>query len=199
MLFYFTGSMIMYEPSEECVIDFWRKGTVKKLPVRSSNPRFIKAASLLRNSCTDRNTCFRALSDDYKLLFSREGLSSTQPYESSFAATGDEGIKIYDKLVFFYKSYEWGSRTQYKIQDDHLGLILLFLTRMVDRFINLEDNPSISEMQKEILRFIDLHLLSWLHKWENAVQENARSMCYKGISSLIYACTEDIYNIFENH
>ena len=38
MLLYFAGSMIMYEPSEECIVDFWTNGVLKKLPVSSSNP-----------------------------------------------------------------------------------------------------------------------------------------------------------------
>ena len=45
MLFYFAGSMIMHEPSEECIVDFWEKGILKNLPVSSSNPNFVKAAS----------------------------------------------------------------------------------------------------------------------------------------------------------
>ena len=43
MLLYFAGSMIMYEPSEECVVDFWTNGILKSLPVSSSNPNFIQA------------------------------------------------------------------------------------------------------------------------------------------------------------
>ncbi|MBP1667108.1 MAG: hypothetical protein H6Q23_1968, partial [Bacteroidetes bacterium] len=57
MLLYFAGSMIMKEPTEECVIDFWTNGNLKKLPVKSSNPRFIKAASILRESCEDKVLC----------------------------------------------------------------------------------------------------------------------------------------------
>ena len=54
MLLYFAGSMIMHEPSEECIVDFWEKGILKNLPVSSSNPNFIKAASQLRDSFTDK-------------------------------------------------------------------------------------------------------------------------------------------------
>ena len=50
MLFYFAGSMIMHEPSEECIVDFWEKGILKNLPVSSTNPNFINAASQLRES-----------------------------------------------------------------------------------------------------------------------------------------------------
>jgi hypothetical protein len=32
MLLYFAGSMIMYEPVEECVADFWSNGMLSTLP-----------------------------------------------------------------------------------------------------------------------------------------------------------------------
>ena len=76
MLLYFAGSMIMYEPSEECIMDFWTKGNLKNLPVSSSNPNFIKAASQLRESCVDKNICGKMLREDYIRLFQQEGAPS---------------------------------------------------------------------------------------------------------------------------
>ncbi|NLJ44586.1 MAG: hypothetical protein GX431_13070, partial [Bacteroidales bacterium] len=70
MLLYFAGSLIMYEPDDECVVDFWSKGILKRLPVSSSNPRFIEAASQLRNSCKDLSVCRENLQNDFKRLFS---------------------------------------------------------------------------------------------------------------------------------
>jgi uncharacterized protein YqgQ len=61
LLLYFAGSMIMYEPIEECVVDFWKQGILAKLPVSSSNPNFARAASLLRESCSDKSLCLERL------------------------------------------------------------------------------------------------------------------------------------------
>ena len=65
MLFYFAGSMVMHEPSEECIVDFWEKGILKNLPVFSTNPNFIKAASQLRDSFADKKAfaknCMRTI------------------------------------------------------------------------------------------------------------------------------------------
>ncbi len=71
MLLYFAGSMVMYEPDEECVIDFWSKGILKALPVRSSNPRFMEAASQLRDSCKDKDTCRESFRMILKTLLNR--------------------------------------------------------------------------------------------------------------------------------
>ena len=61
LLLYFAGSMIMYEPNEECIVDFWKQGILTKLPVSSSNPNFAKAASQLRESCIDKSFCLKKL------------------------------------------------------------------------------------------------------------------------------------------
>ncbi len=61
LLLYFAGSMIMYEPNEECIVDFWQQGILMKLPISSSNPNFAKAASQLRDSCSDKSLCLKRM------------------------------------------------------------------------------------------------------------------------------------------
>jgi len=196
MLLYFAGSMIMSEPTEECVVDFLTNGTLKKLPVSSSNPRFIKAASLLRESCPDKKGCIEMLKEDYFRLFSVTGLPFAPAFESAYTSnenyTGDPSEKVTD----FYNSYGWKSRSREKSADDHLGTELLFLTRLIDKYLQLDDEPCCCEMQKEIHRFIGKHMLTWIPAWNDDIQENAHTICYKGIGTLIHACIEDLSNIF---
>jgi TorA-specific chaperone len=199
MLLYFAGSMIMNEPVEECVVDFWQKGIIKALPVNSSNPRFIKAASQLRESCTDRSTCKSVLQEDYRLLFSAShGLPLAPPYKSAFTdailetATGKENVSD------FYNSYGWKKRANYKAADDNLGIELLFVTLLIDKYITFEDEACRIEMAREIRRFISNHIMTWLPAWYERMQETAGSMCYKGIATLIYASCEDISEMMEN-
>ncbi len=86
LLLYFAGSMIMYEPVEECVVDFWSKGILTTLPVSSTNPRFIQAASQLRSSCQDVDLCVARLQEDYNKLFSASGLPFARPVKSSYVS-----------------------------------------------------------------------------------------------------------------
>lgn len=191
-LLYFAGSMIMHEPTEECITDFWTRGTLKRLPVSSSNPRLIKASSLLRDSCSDKNICKEMLIEDYSRLFAVIGLPLAPAYASIYLKNSGRAS---EKVSEFYNSYGFESIQKGKIPDDHLGIELLFLTRMADKYLALDDDPCCSEMQKEIRRFIDIHLLSWIPEWNRDVQENAHTLCYKGIGTLIYACVEDIKGI----
>jgi TorA maturation chaperone TorD len=198
MLLYFAGSMIMYEPSEECVTDFWTKGVLKNLPVTSMNPNFIKAAAQLRESCVDKKLCGKMLRDDYIRLFAREEFTLAPAYESRFTGkklTADN--KTYPSVSEFYKSYGWESKFRGKISDDHLGVELLFLTLMVDKYIVLDDEACRNEMKKEIQRFIRQHILSWIPEWNKKIQTHSNTLCFKGIGTLIQACTEDILSLLD--
>jgi putative dimethyl sulfoxide reductase chaperone len=196
MLLYFAGSMIMHEPTEECITDFLLNGILKKLPVSSSNPNFVKAASQLRDSCEDMTTCGKMLHEDYLRLFAMKDLSFAPAYESLYKkkqfSNSDQSST---GVTEFYNSYGWVSRFKGKIEDDHLGIELLFLTRLTEKYLVLDDEACRAEMRTEIRRFIDFHLLSWVSEWNKKIQVHAKTFCFKGIGTLIQACSEDIYSL----
>jgi putative dimethyl sulfoxide reductase chaperone len=196
MLLYFAGSMIMYEPSEECVVDFWKNGILKNLPVSSTNPNFMKAASQLRESCSDQDLCGKMLRDDYTRLFSRLEQPLAHAYESFYRGNGRAASDFkMNNVTEFYDSYGWESRLRKKIKDDHLGMELLFLTILVEKYLDFDDEACKSEMRNEIRRFIDHHIFTWIHKWNNKIQSESNTLCYKGIGTLILACSEDIFSL----
>ena len=195
MLLYFAGTMIMFDPSNECIYDFWSEGILKKLPVSSSNPNFIRAASQLRLSAEDKEV-YHMMKADYAKMFSLESGSLALPLESKYFHSGNGfNQKTFSNVGEFYSSYGWVSKFRGIIPDDHLGVELLFLTLLVEKFLELDDKACKSEMKKEISRFIEQHISSWVPEWTGKVQEHASSISYKGISSLIQASTEDIYSL----
>lgn len=197
MLLYFAGSMIMYEPSEECIVDFWKNGILKNLPVSSSNPKFIKAASQLRDSCIDKTICVKILREDYVRLFARKELTPAPAYESLYRINGQlNSSHSAASVTEFYNSYGWESKFKGKIKDDHLGIELLFLTILIEKYMVLDDDACRGEMRKEIRRFIDHHILSWIPEWNKKVQDHSNTLCFKGIGTLILACSEDIFSLF---
>ena len=196
MLLYFAGSMIMNEPVEECVVDFWQKGIIKALPVNSTNPHFIEAASQLRKSCTGGSTCISILQEDFRRLFSASyGSPLAPPYKSVYTDTILEAAEGKKKVTDFYNSYGWKKRSNYKAADDNLGIELLFVTLLIDKYISFDDEVCRIEMAKEIRRFIGTHIMTWLPAWHERMQETAETICYKGISTLIYASLEDIFDM----
>jgi TorA maturation chaperone TorD len=199
MLLYFAGTMIMYEPAEECIVDFWKEGILKKLPVSSSNPVYVRAAEQLRESCSDKSSSTNAMSEDYYRLFAREIMPLAPFYESLYNKSTPAGktLNVSD-VSDFYNSYGWMVKFRSELKDDHLGVELLFLTILVEKYIILDDEACRGEMRNEIRRFIEQHMLSWIPEWHKRVQEYSITLSYKGISSLIYACVEDIHSILSN-
>jgi TorA maturation chaperone TorD len=196
LLFYFAGSMIMHEPSEECIVDFWEKGILKNLPVSSSNPNFIIAASQLRDSFVDKSTFGKMLHEDFLRLFTINVLAPAYEsrYNNNLSKNNDFRLQ---NVTEFYNSYGWKSKFRGRIDDDHLGIELLFLTIMIDKYLVLDDEACRGEMRKEIRRFINSHVLSWVPFWNNRIQNNANTLSFKGIGNLILACSEDIFNFFD--
>lgn len=195
MLLLFAGSMVLYEPTKECVVDFWKNGLLKQLPVNSRNPRFINAASQLKESVESVHLCVDELQDDYRRLFPANHNSLVPVRESVYRKKEMPDSLQMEEVSAFYDAYGWVSKLRSKEDDDHLAIEILFLTRLIEKYLTLDDEPCKIEMGKEIRRFIDQHLLSWIPLWNDMVQQHANTLCYKGIGTLIHACIEDINNV----
>jgi TorA maturation chaperone TorD len=199
MLLYFAGSMIMFEPNDECITDFWTKGILKSLPVSSGNPNFVKAASQLRESCLDSNFSGKMMHEDYTRLFSDKNTGLAPALESLYRNHTPSGEKpISENVTEFYRSYGWESRFKGKVNDDHLGVELLFLTLLIEKYIEFDDEVCRNEMKNEIIRFIRNHILSWINEWNKDVQVHSKTLSFKGVGTLIVACSEDILSVLNN-
>lgn len=196
MLLYFAGSMIMFEPNEECITDFWTKGILKNLPVASTNPNFIKASSQLRDSCNDVNFSGTSMHDDYRRLFTNTNKALAPAFESFYRNHTPPGAKS-DNVSQFYIDYGWESKFKGKISDDHLGVEILFLTLMIEKYLEFDDDACRREMKNEIRRFLKKHILSWIPEWNKDVQTHAKTLSFKGVGTLILACSEDLASIFK--
>lgn len=192
MLLYFAGSMIMFEPNEECITDFWTKGILRNLPVSSTNPTFMRAASQLRDSCFDSNFSPKTMHDDYKRLFGSKNSGLAPAYESVYRNHTLRDQKETEPVTEFYRSYGWESRFKGKVSDDHLAVELLFLTLMIEKYLEFDDEACKREMKNEIRRFINSHILSWIPEWVKDVQVHSQTLGFKGVGTLILACSEDI-------
>lgn len=196
MLLYFAGSMIMFEPNEECITDFWTKGILKNLPVASTNPNFIKAASQLRDSCSDISFTGKTMHEDYRRLFMDSNKALAPAFESFYRNHTPPGAKA-ETVSDFYSAYGWESKFKGKISDDHLGVEILFLTLMIEKYLEFDDEACRREMKNEIRRFIKKHILSWVPEWNKDIQAHSKTLSFKGVGTLILACSEDLLSIFK--
>lgn len=190
-LLYFAGSMVTYEPTDECVTDFWKKGLLKRMPLMSNNPRFITAMAQLRESCKDQTLCSATLKKEYQRLFGMHSFSIPL-LASHFTENQEEKDRIRKELKELYDAYGWNPKLRIKLSDDHLGIEVLFLTKMIDKLNSLDDEPCRNEMRNQIIRFTERYMLPWIGEWNQRVQESAESLCYKGTANLLTSIIEDV-------
>jgi TorA maturation chaperone TorD len=66
---------------------------------------------------------------------------------------------------------------------------------MIEKYLEFDDEACRREMRNEIRRFIRKHILSWIPEWNKDVQAHSKTLSFKGVGTLILACSEDLFNI----
>ncbi len=194
MLLYFAGSFILNEPTEDCIKDLVSEDIFKKMPVSSNNPNYILATSFLNNINSSSNIAYDDILADHLNLFGGTGISLAPPYESYYRSKEHLlNQKPATEVKNIYRSYGWKSSLEGQIPDDHLGIEIQFLNLMLEKYYELEDKACKRELQKDIRKFIEIHIQPWIKDWNNDIQQNAISDFYKGAGYLVVACTQDVY------
>jgi len=195
MLLTFAGSFILYQPHKGCINDLIDGDLFKKFPVESDNPGFLKAVSLLRTIDPDHPLNYEQVIEDHLELFGGKGKALAPPYTSVYMSAdhimNDRASSEVRKL---YYAYGWKSRFEGEIPDDHLGIELQFITLLLDKYPELEDEVCIKEVSKDLIKFIDHYINPWINKWNESIQKNAHSQFYKGIGYLTVSGIEDVYS-----
>ncbi|MEA1885719.1 MAG: molecular chaperone TorD family protein [Bacteroidota bacterium] len=194
MLLSFAGSFILYEPQRGCISELIEEDLFKKLPVESDNPRFIKAASYLRKINHEHPLNYDEIINDHLELFGGKGKGLAPPYSSVYISKDyilNEPVSLEVRKI--YHSYGWKSEFEGKIPDDHLGIEIQFISLLLQKYPELEDDICRNEIRKDLIKFIGTYMKPWINEWNRYVQENARSDLYKGIGYLIASGLEDIY------
>lgn len=196
MLLYFSGSFILNQPQESCISELASSNIFRKMPLESSNPNFLLAASYLKKIDKHSLVNYEKILDDHLKLFGGMGSPKAPPYESVYMS--DEHL-MYQKQTTevkrIYETYGWRSSLNGKVPEDHLGIELQFLNLLLEKYHEIDDSICHNELSKDINKFIDIHLITWIHQWNRNIQQHAASDFYKGIGYLVVACIEDVKTI----
>ena len=195
MMLSFAGSFILYEPQTGCISDLIEMDLFKKLPVKSDNPKFIKAASYLRKIDSEHPLDYDKIINDHLELFGGKGKALAPPYSSVYMSRDhimNDTASIQVRKI--YNAYGWKSQVEGKVPDDHLGIELQFINLLLTKYPELEDDVCRNEISKDLIKFIDTYIKPWINEWNRCVQENAESDFYKGIAYLTVSGIEDLYS-----
>lgn len=198
LLLTFAGSFLLYQPHKGCINDLVEVDLFKKFPVDSDNPKFIRALSLLRDIDHDHPLDYDQVIEDHLELFGGKGKPLAPPYSSVYlSADHIMNDKASTEVRKLYYAYGWKSRFEGEIPDDHLGIELQFINLLLDKYPELEDEVCITEVSKDLVKFIDKYINPWINRWNESIQKNARSKFYKGIGYLTVSGIEDVYSMIK--
>jgi len=196
VMFYFAGSIVTIEPDEDGLPGFCSSGLLRNLPVNSRNPAFATASGFFKAPCTDAGSCCENVVVHYQKLFGDKVNSVAWPAESSWPSSLDSILhKVHGSVGEFYSKYSFHPDNDKNLPEDHLGIELLFLNKLITLYIK-ESNPlSKDVIKRDIIGFVNSHLLNWLPDWVIAVTEKSGTKCFKGVAHLILASVEDVRSL----
>lgn len=161
-------------------------------PVKSDCPDLRRGLDLLDLFCTNWTPAqLGALKSDYTHLFLGLDKTLAPPYESVFLS---EDHLLFERQTLevraFYSRHELKVREDERIPDDHLGYELQFVATLCQRLAS--SASSANPLLRDLVKFLDVHLLSWLPDLCDRVLTHGTTEFYKGMALVTNATVTDL-------
>ncbi|MDR0350131.1 MAG: molecular chaperone TorD family protein, partial [Coriobacteriales bacterium] len=193
------GVLLYEEPDEDRVADLIRERVFDDIPFADDEPRIATGLGLLATWTQQAeqqgvSETTATLKREWLRLFAGIG----EPEAPSWATYYFEK----DPLLFGAKTLEvrrWYARfgleleRKYHEPDDHLGLMLQFLSLLVSREAEaLRDGreEEAATLKDEQGQFLTQNVLPWMTRWQDRVAKSTKSPFYQGIALLIVGALE---------
>ncbi|MDO5530899.1 molecular chaperone [Sutterella sp.] len=137
------------------------------------------------------------LAVDYARVFIGAGIQGKEaayPFESVY--TSPQGLVMQDaweKVCALYRAHGLGRPEHCDVHEDHIGLELDFMTRLIDEALaagEKGDEGALLGSLAEQKVFIETHLLNWIHGFLSDVRKYAESPFYLAAADITEAFVE---------
>lgn len=197
-MFMFLGGSVSLSPEESGLPGLCDSGMFRNLPVDSNNMKYTEASRLLRSPCQSKQQCRLTMSDNYKTLLSTDINSPAYPAASHWFNPGTATGEHHLMLSEVYGKYGYCRTLECDMEADHLGIQLLFVNLLIEKYLTEDDNEIKEMIRKDLVTFIKEQMLTWVPRWAEKVSERSVTKCYTGISGLIVGGLEDVKDILRN-
>jgi len=194
-LFLFLGSSVSMSPDKSGLPHLCDSGLLRNLPVESHNEEFMKASRLLRSPCPFKQQCHVTIDNNYNSLLSDRSNALAFPAATVWKSYGKAKEEHHLTLARLYANYGYAKAKECTLDPDHLGIELLFVNLLLEKFLTEDDNEIRAMIREDLQQFIRGELLAWLPRWAEKVSEQSVTKCYTGISGLIIGGLEDVSEI----
>jgi TorA maturation chaperone TorD len=197
-MFIFLGGSVSLSPEESGLPGLCDSGMLRNLPVDSKNMRYLEASRLLRSPCPHRQQCHLTICNNYKTLLSTSKNSPAYPAATRWFGKETDAGEYHRVLSEYYSRYGYCTTEESDMEADHLGIQLLFVNLLIEKFLTEDDNEIREMIRKDLVAFIKDEMLTWLPRWSEKVSERSVTKCYTGISGLIVGGLEDVNDLLRN-
>jgi TorA maturation chaperone TorD len=201
-LFIFLGGSVSMSPEESGLPHMCDSGLLRNLPVESHNETYGSASYLLRSPCPFKAECRHTVSGNYDSLLSGNRGAYAYPaasrWNGSGTVSGTTTQEHHAMLRELYAQYGYSSSQDCNLEPDHLGIELLFVNLLLEKYLTVDDTSVKKIIRDDLLGFINVEMLSWLPRWSEEVSDKSVTKCYTGISGLIIGALEDVRSILSD-
>lgn len=194
-LFLFLGGSVSMTPEESGLPHLCDAGLLRNLPVESQNSTFSQAGRLLKSPCPFKQECNDTVTNNYGALLSRDNGTEAYPAASKWRNNGTRTEDHHRSLTQLYSRYGYNRAVDDGFEPDHLGIELLFVNLLIEKYLTEDDFKTREMISKDLLAFINTEMLTWLPLWAEKVSLKSVTKCYTGISGLIVGGLEDVRDI----
>jgi TorA maturation chaperone TorD len=194
-LLLFLGSSVSMSPDKSGLPHLCDSGLLRNLPVESHNEEFKRASRLLKSPCPFKQQCRVTIDNNYNSLLSDRSNATAYPAATVWKNYGKAKEEHHMTLARLYSNYGYTKAKECTLDPDHLGIELLFVNLLLEKFLTEDDNEIRAMIRDDLQQFIRGELLSWLPRWAEKVSEQSVTKCYTGISGLIIGGLEDVSEI----
>jgi TorA maturation chaperone TorD len=189
------GALLYHEPDEGLVVQLTGEGFFKDLPFASDDPRVQEGLRLLDDWAKQAATqpvseVTAALRREWLRLLVGYGEPAAPPWAAYYF---EKDPMIFGKKTLevrgCYARHGLEIERKYHEPDDHLGLMLQFLSVLATREVAAHavgDGSKEVALRLEQGQFIRQNMMPWVPHWQSLVAKESKSRFYQGVALLVH-------------
>lgn len=201
VFFDLIGTVLSQFPTFELFETLIKEAAFEDMPLSIADADFSQGEALLsqwskRYRGTLSKESYHELLADNTYLFAGLQEMVAPPWESFYF---NKERMIFQKETMevrsWYRNYGLQISKLHNEPDDHIGLELVFIARLLEKALHEQAPDTLSAAYA----FVVEHPLRWAEQWASRVKEHAKSDLYTGLALLVPASLHSFRETFQHH
>lgn len=207
VVFAALGVLLYQEPTESSIGELLEEDFFLELPIDAENEMIEKGhQELIAWTHDAKERDLSKVVDELKVDWLKVLVGYGEPMAPCWASFYfEKDPQIFGRKTLevreWYAKYGLMIERKYHEPDDHLGLMLQFVSMLVAReaeAIEARDTAAAAEYQSKEEEFIKQNILLWVAHWQGLVETSANTGFYRGIALLISGVIQEFMKRFDD-